>query len=271
MYKIKRDDDGNIARFKARWVVKGYLQQFGVDFDQTFAAVVKPIAFRALFAITAYHYLDIDQMEVKTAFLYGLIDQLIYVEIPKGSKTDANKNMVCRLLNALYGLKQSSRLWYERLSGFLLEKLDLARINVEHSIFITKAGFNGPIVSTFVDDIKIIAPTGSAIIQQVKAKLTATFSMVDMGPMSFYLGLKVKRNRDNRTIKLSQPVYIDKVLNKFHLDKANTINTPMKETTLLQPGTEGEATTAEKEKYQGITGSIMFLMIETRPDISFAT
>ncbi len=70
----KRDLDGNIARFKARWVVKGYLQQFEVDFDQTFAAVVNPMAFRVLFAIAAFFDLDIDQMDVKTAFLYGLID-----------------------------------------------------------------------------------------------------------------------------------------------------------------------------------------------------
>lgn len=115
VYNKKRDVDRNIAHFKARWVVKGYLQQFGVDFDQTFAAVVKPMAFQVLFAIAAYYDLDINQMDVKTAFLYGLIDQLIYVEIPKRSETEANKDMVCQLLKASYGLKQSPRLWYERL------------------------------------------------------------------------------------------------------------------------------------------------------------
>lgn len=252
-------------------MLKGYLQHFGVDFDQTSTAVVKPMAFRVLFAIAAYYDLDIDQMDMKTAFLYSLIGQLIYVEIPKGSETEANKNMVCRLLKGLYGLKQSPKLWYERLSGFFQEKLGLARIHADHSIFITKAGLNGPIVSTFVDDIKMMAPKGSGIFQQVKVQLTAAFSMVDMGPISFYLGLKVERNSDNRTIKLSQPAYIDKVLNQFYLDKAKTVNTPMKEITLLQPRTEGEATAAEKERYQGMTGSIMFSIVETRPNISFAT
>lgn len=77
VYKVKQDVNGNIARFKARWVVKGYLQQFGVDFDQTYAVVIKPMAFRVLFAIAAYFDLDIDQMDVKTAFLYSLIYQLI--------------------------------------------------------------------------------------------------------------------------------------------------------------------------------------------------
>lgn len=213
--KIKRDVDGNIARFKARWVVKGYLQQFGVDFDQTFAAVVKPMAFRVLFAIAAFFDLDIDQMDVKRAFLYGLIDQLVYVEIPKGSESEANCDMVCKLLKALYGLRQSSRLWYERLSGFLLEKLVLKRINADHSIFVTKAGLDGPVVSTFVDDIKIMAPKESGMIERVKRELTSAFSIVDMGPISFYLGLKVLRDRENHTIKLTQPAYIDTILSKF--------------------------------------------------------
>lgn len=87
VYKVKRDVHGEIARYKARWVVKGYLQQFGIDFDQTFAAVVKLMAFRVLFAIAAFYNLDIDQIDVKTAFLYGHIDQLIYVEQRKGTET----------------------------------------------------------------------------------------------------------------------------------------------------------------------------------------
>lgn len=149
VFKVKRDVNGDIARFKARWVVRGYLQQYGVHFDQTYAAVVKPMAFRVLFAIAAYYDLDIDQMDVKTAFLYGLIDQLVYVQIPKGSESSAKKGMVCKLLKALYGLKQAPRLWYERLSKFLLEKLGLQRINADHSIFVSSAGINGPIVSNF--------------------------------------------------------------------------------------------------------------------------
>lgn len=119
VFKVKRDVNGAVARFKARWVVRGYLQQLGIDFDQTFAAVVKPMAFRVLFAIAAYYDLDIDQMDVKTAFLYGLLDQLVYVQMPKGSETAATKGMVCKLLKALYGLKQAPRLGYERLSQFL--------------------------------------------------------------------------------------------------------------------------------------------------------
>lgn len=90
--------------------MKGFLQQFSINFDQTFATVVKSIAFRVLFAITTFYDLDINQIDIKTVFLYSLIDQLIYVKIPKGTETDANKNMICKLLIALYSLKQSLRL-----------------------------------------------------------------------------------------------------------------------------------------------------------------
>ena len=210
-------------------------------------------------------------MDVKTAFLYGLIDQLVYVEIPKGTETEANRNMVCKLLKALYGLKQSPRLWYKRLANFLFEKLGLKRINADHSIFVTKAGLDGPVVSTFVDDIKIMAPKNSGMIERVKLELTFAFSMIDIGPISFYLGLKVQQDRENRMIKLSQLAYIEKVLNKFHLDKAHAIKTPMKETALLKQRTKKEAIPSKKERYQGITGSLMFSIVETRPDIAFAT
>lgn len=178
--------------------------------------------------------------------------------------------MVCKLLKALCGLKQSPRLWYERLSSFLLERLGLKRINADHNIFVTTAGLDGPVVSTFVDDIKIMASKESGMIERVKSKLTSAFSMVNMGPISFYLGLKVQRDRENRTIKLSQPAYIDKVLSKFHLNKAHSVNTPIKETALLEQRTDGEASPSEKERYQGMEGSLMFSMVETRPDIAFA-
>ena len=135
----------------------------------------------------------------------------------------------------------------------------------------TGVGLNGLVVSIFVDDIKIMAPKGSGITQRVKMELTSAFSIVDMGPISFYLGLKVERDREKRTIKLSQPAYIDKVLSKFHLDKAHTATTPIKESSILQPRTEGQAIATEKEKYQGMIGSIMFSIVETRPDIAFAT
>ena len=141
VYELKKDVNGNITRFKARLVVKGYLQQYGVDFDQNFASVVKPMAFRLIFALAAYHDLDIEQLDIVTAFLNGFIDQLIYVHMPKAYDVPG---MICKLNKALYGLKQSPRLWYERLSTFLLRKLGLEKLHADHSIFATPQGIKIP-------------------------------------------------------------------------------------------------------------------------------
>ncbi len=109
------------------------------------------------------------------------------------------------------------------------------------------------------------------MIEQVKSELAAAFSIVDIGPISFYLRLKVERDQGKRTIKLSQLAYIDKILSRFDLDKANAVSTVMKENVILQMRTKGQASTAERERYQGMIGSIMFSMVETRPNVAFAT
>lgn len=103
----------------------------------------------------------------------------------------------------------------------------------------------------------------SGIIARVKSELATTFSMIDMGLISFYLGLKVQRDRGKQTIKLSQPAYINKVLSRFHLDKAYAVTTPMKESAMFQTRSKGQASTAKRERYQGMIGSIMFSMVET--------
>lgn len=189
------------------------------------------MAFQVLFAIAAFYNLDIDQIDIKTAFFYRDIDQLLYVVLPKGYYKD-QKHMVCRLNKVLYNLKQSPRLRYKHLSLFLLEKLGLSQINADHSIFIMQDGLKSSIVSIFVDGIKIMGPIRSGVIEKVKRELTAAFEIVDLGPIRFYLGLKVEQNREKKTIKLSQPTYIQKVLAKYHFDKANPTNTLMKGATL---------------------------------------
>ena len=108
--------------------------------------------------------------------------------------------MVCKLLKALYGLKQSPCLWYERLSTFFLKKLGLKRIHADHSIFVSGEELKNLLLSVFVDDIKIMAPKDIGIIQRVKTWLTAAFSMSDIGPISFYLGLRIDRDQKRRTI-----------------------------------------------------------------------
>ena len=161
------------------------------------------MVFRVLFAIAAYYDLNIDQMDVQPAFFYKMINRLVYVQISKGSENATNKEMVCKLLKAFYGLKQAPRLWYERLSKFLLEKLGLKQINVDHSIFVSSSGINRPIVSIFVNDIKVIGIKRLGHIKKVKRELASVFEMMDIWPISFCLGLKIERDRQKKTLNLS--------------------------------------------------------------------
>lgn len=264
VFTIKRDSEGRIARYKARWVVKGYLQQYGVDFEQTFASVVKPMAFRVLFAIAAFLNLEIEQMDVKTAFLNGDIDVEVYVRYPDGF----DETRVCKLQKALYGLKQSPRLWYERFAKFLFERLGLKSLDADHSIFASAEGLNGPILTVWVDDIKIISPNVD-MCNRIKRELNAAFEMVDLGPISFYLGMTVVRDRIARKLVLSQKAYIKRVATKFGLSQCKPVHTPMEEG--FDPlKNEDQATEKDIEQYQSMIGSVMFAMIETRPDIANA-
>lgn len=142
--------------------------------------------------------------------------------------------MVYKFLKALYGLKQSPRFQYKRLANFFFKKLGLKQMNANHNIFVIKASPDGPVVSTFVNDIKIMTSKNGRIIRQVQLELTFAFFMIEIGSISFYLGLKVQRDSENKLIKLSQPVYINKVLNNFNFDKTYTINIIMKKTALFK-------------------------------------
>lgn len=117
VYKLKRGSLGEILRYKARWVVRGFEQLEGLDYHETFASVVKPMTYKAFFAIAAANDWEIEQMDVKTAFLYGDIDADIYVEQPDYLNDKSTR--VCKLKKALYGLKQSPRVWYQTLANFL--------------------------------------------------------------------------------------------------------------------------------------------------------
>lgn len=170
--------------------------------------------------------------------------------------------MVCKLLKILYGLKPAPRVWYKRLFQFLLENLGLKQINADHSIFVIKLQINGPIVNTFEDDIKVMGVKRSGPIKRVKLELAAAFEMADMGPISFYLGLKVKKNRVKKILKLLQPAYIDKILVKYHLNQAKPCNTLMKEG--IPPLNKGpKASLTKRKHYQGMTESLMFSIVET--------
>jgi len=262
IFKLKRGSSGEITRYKCRWVVRGFTQEEGVDYDQTFASVVKPMSYKALFAIAAALDLEIEQMDVKTAFLYGEIDHEIYVEQPHHI-TDGTSR-VCKLRKALYGLKQAPRIWYQTLTNFL-RNLGFEPINADLSIFVR----SGMYIAVYVDDLLIIGPS-IAEIKRIKRGLRNRFHMTDLGPCSYYLGMTIRRDRQNRILYLSQEAYVRKVLQHFEMLDCAPISTPIDTSPL--PGNDPKyiCPSNVKNEYQRVIGSLMYVMLGTRGDIAYA-
>jgi hypothetical protein len=260
VYRYKFGSKGQVLKHKARWVVKGFMQKHGIDYDETYAAVVKPMSYKALFALAAIHDLEIEQMDFIAAFLHSKLQEIVYMQQPTGYHDGTSR--ACRLLRALYGLKQSPRAWYETLIEFL-HGLGYIRTAADYSVL---HNANGTIIAIYVDDLLIFGKQLSTI-QDLKAELNASFSMTDLGPCAFYLGIEVLRDREARTIALCQAGYIEKLLKAFGMANCRPVTTP------LEPGVrftknEGQATEEDTQWFQRAMGSFMYAMTETRPDLA---
>jgi hypothetical protein len=264
VWKLKRGSQNQVVRHKARYVIRGDMQQEGLDFYETFASVVKPMSYKAIFAIAAAQDWELEQMDVKTAFLYGNIDAEVYMEQPRGCNDGTGR--VCKLQKALYGLKQAPRIWYQTLADYL-KTLGFEPLDADMSVFHRE----DMIIAVYVDDLLIAGPNINSI-NEVKRLLGEKFHMEDMKACSYYLGMKITRNRANRTIKLSQTGYLEKIIKDFNLWECNTKHdTPMETSSKhMVPETEKQATPEFKRQYQSMVGSLMYAMMGTRPDIAFA-
>lgn len=265
VYKLKRGPTGKVMRYKARWVVRGFEQREGIDYNETFASVVKPMSYKALFALAAALDWEIEQMDVKTAFLYGFVEEDIYVEQPNGFAT--KPDLVCRLNKALYGLKQSPRLWFNTLSDFL-KTLSFEPLTADCSVLVNHK--DSIIIAAYVDDLLIAGPNKSTI-DKIKAALNERFQMSDLGACAYYLGMSVRRDRANRILRLGQFGYVEKVLRDFNMWESNPNATPMDGTTHLKKSEEDYIAPAElRTQYQSAVGSLMYAMLGTRPDLAYA-
>jgi transposase InsO family protein len=264
VYKHKRGPNGHIIRYKARWVIRGDQQREGIDFNETFATVVKPMSYKLIFAIAAALDWEIDQMDVKTAFLYGKVEETVYMEQPTGLNDGSTK--VCKLDRALYGLKQAPRVWYNTLSEFL-QQLDFQPLDADASVFHKK----GVIIAVYVDDL-LITGRDRKEIDTLKKALSKRFQMSDLGAVNFYLGMTVTRDRPNRTLYLGQQSYITKVLRDFGMEDCKPAVTPMDTngSNLVPAPKDYQASPFEIKEYQKLIGSLMYAMLGSRPDIAFA-
>ncbi|GJX25768.1 putative ribonuclease H-like domain-containing protein [Tanacetum coccineum] len=261
--KNKRDARGIVVRNKARLVAQGHRQEEGIDYDEVFAPVARIEAIRLFLAFASYMGFMVYQMDVKSAFLYGEIEEEVYVTQPKGFEDPHFPKHVYRVVKALYGLHQAPRAWYARLSTFLL-KHNYRRGTIDKTLFIKKNSRDIILVQVYVDDI-IFGSTNKAWCDDFEVLMKGEFEMSAMGELTFFLGLQVKQKPDG--IFISQDKYVQDMLKKFDMESVRPATTPFEAS---KPKSKDEPDDAVNvHLYRSMIGSLMYLTA-SRPDIQFA-
>ncbi|GJR41628.1 putative ribonuclease H-like domain-containing protein [Tanacetum coccineum] len=263
VYRNKRDERGVVVRNKARLVAQGHRQEEGIDYDEVFAPVARIEAIRLFLAFASFMGFIVYQMDVKSAFLYGTIDEEVYVSQPPGFVDPDHPKKVYKVVKALYGLHQAPRAWYATLSTFL-EKHGYRRGTIDKTLFIKKDKKDIMLVQVYVDDI-IFGSTRKSWCDEFEALMKGRFQMSSMGELIFFLGLQVKQKTDG--IFISQDKYVADMLKKFDLASVKTAITPME--TKMALTKDEEADEVDVHLYRSMIGSLMYLTA-SRPDIMFA-
>lgn len=270
VYKLKRDAVGNIIKYKARLVAKGYTQVPGIDYFDTFAPVAKFQTIRTLLALAARDDLHLHQMDVKTAFLNGVLEEEVYMTQPEGMVKPGSENLVCKLHRSLYGLKQSPRTWNTELHTTLLG-FGFTHSTADHGLYFLFRNSTRLFITVYVDDL-LIASDSLELIAKFKRHMNSTYDMEDLGEVGSILGLHVKRDRAARTLSIGQPAYIRAALARFRMSDCKPVATPIEPCLTL---TKRDPTAEDLEHmtsvpYQEAVGTLIYLSIASRPDISFA-
>jgi hypothetical protein len=266
VYTIKRDANGNIARFKARLVAKGFKQVEGVDYEEVFAPVSKYSTLRALLAKVAAEDLELHQLDIKTAFLNGELEEDVYVMQPEGYE-EGSAGDACHLRRALYGLKQAPRTWHHTLKREL-EALGFVASDADPSLYVLYNETCNVYILCYVDDLLLAAADLNTLID-IKLALTSIFEAHDLGEASLFLGMTITRDRINRTLRLGQDRMVSDIISKFGLENAKPKNLPLSTSEVLSK-TIGEPLDKTQYPYSTVIGTLLYLSSCTRPDISQA-
>ncbi|GKA80575.1 putative ribonuclease H-like domain-containing protein [Tanacetum coccineum] len=263
IYKVKLDELGGILKNKARLVARGYRQEEGIDFEESFAPVARLEAIRIFLAFAAHMNMVVYQMDVKTAFLNGNLREEVYVSQPDGFVDKDNPNHVYKLKKALYGLKQAPRAWYDMLSSFLISQ-DFSKGSVDPTLFIRRDGKELLLVQIYVDDI-IFAASTPELCDLFSKIMCSKFKMSMMGKISFFLGLHISQSP--KGIFINQSKYALESLKKYDFDSCDLVDTPMVEKSKLDEDKEGKA--VDPSHYCGMIGTLLYLTA-SRPNLQFS-
>ena len=270
VYKIKHNADGSIERFKARLVAKGFSQRPGIDYFETFASTMRHATIRVILALAAIEDLHLRSVDISHAFINSEIDTEVYMAQPVGFVQHGSE-YVCKLSKSIYGLKQSPRLWSEKL-GAAMKELGFTKAYSDPSLYIYDKDNIKVIVPVFVDDITLASASNEALDKFV-VELATHFKLRDLGPTSLLLGVEIKRNRAKRTIYLSQHQYILQKLDEFSMTDCKPVGTPMDPSLKLSneqcPKTAEDKAEMKNIPYINAVGSLLYLALLTRPDIAY--
>ena len=268
VFKKKKDLEGNVKRYKVRLVAQGFTQEYGIDYQKTFAPVLKYCSLRLLFAIVVKRGMTIHQMDVETAFLHGKLEEEIYMNSPEGYCIPEGK--VLLLKKSLYGLKQAPLCWNKRINEYLVS-LGFKRLFADPAVYSRGAGKKQIIVGLYVDDLLLFSQD-MAEIAKVKAWLSREFPMKDLGVVSQVLGIKVSHDKKRGWLRMDQESYCNSLLQKYRMEEAKESRIPLivkeKLTRKMCPVTKEEREEMATIPYRSALGSLMYLMVSTRPDLA---
>jgi hypothetical protein len=263
IFRHKFQADRTLERYKARWVLRGFTQRLGVDYDETFSPVVKPATVRTVLSLAVSKDWPIHQLDVKNAFLHCTLQETVYYSQPAGFTDPTKPDMVCRLNKSLYGLKQAPRAWYSRFANFLLT-LGFTKARSDTSLFIYHRGSDMVYLLLYVDDIVLTASFNSLLRWTITA-LQAKFSMKDLGTLHHFLGIIVSRTSSG--LHLSQRQYILDILDRAGMSECKPCST-LVETNAKLSTTDGDPV-VDPTDFRSLAGALQYLTF-TRPDISYA-
>lgn len=263
VFKVKRNSEGEVERYKARLVARGFTQRPGFDYTDTYSPVAKMATLRILLALANQKGWHVHQMDVKCAFLNGTLDEEIFMRQPAGF--EKGKNLVCRLNKAIYGLKQASRNWNQRFHDFIC-KLGFKRSEYDFCLYQWSCDGVIVLVVIYVDDILIVSNSEKAI-SGIKKLFSTEFEMKDFQDVKSFLGLNIQRNKQAGTMTIDQRAYIQSVLERFGMDGCKPSLVPMEPNLKLMKGSKEQTT---DKPYRELVGCLMYLMVTSRPDICAA-
>lgn len=263
VYKVKLNENGSVDKFKARLVARGFTQEAGVDFSETYSPVARFDTIRSVLSVAASENLHLVQFDVKTAFLYGELDETIYMEQPAGYTDGTDR--VCKLKKSLYGLKQAPRCWNRKFKSFL-DRYGLQCSSADSCLFFNSAKGHKLLLALYVDD-GLVAAQDVNDLELFLSELRNQFS-ITVASASCFIGLIIKQD-DDGSVFINQAHYVRRLLEKFNLADCNAVATPLDKAHMYDDDRE-DAMLSDSVPYREAVGSLLYLATGTRPDISFA-